>query len=339
MKVWAYAALNSKLRGMRAKRLRPEVLSALVPDPSALRSALPQAGYPEILADPSIPLEDWERGLWMGMARIWESLIRFARGNVKAFLQALLFRLDLHNVHTVLSALAAFGREPEISPLRFIDTGKYGLLRREALAEVRDFPSLGQLLRHTFLGKAYWEGLREFEVRGDLLALSTALDRAYFAYLWDLGGQLGVEDRTLCHKLLREYGAVQDIIAFLRLRFLRKLGNRESLSYLVAGGKVLPDRPFLDAPDSLDEAFGKLTVALLPGLSISLPEPFSLEEAERILWRTFYSECGRAFRGHPFHIGAPLAQFFLLEREVRALIAAAEGRALGLTEARIKPYL
>ncbi|RKY59627.1 MAG: hypothetical protein DRP95_04915, partial [Candidatus Latescibacterota bacterium] len=196
MRVWAYAALNSRLRGMRAKRFSPETLLALFPDPSALRSALPQAGYPDVLADASLPLEDWERGLWMGMVRIWEPLIRFARGNVRDFLRALLFRLDLYNVHTVLSVLAAFGREPEISPRGLLDTGMYGLLRREALAEVRDFPSLGGVLRGTFLERAYREGLREFQVRGDMLALSTSLDRAYFLHLWDLGGRLGGEDRT-----------------------------------------------------------------------------------------------------------------------------------------------
>ena len=132
---------------------------------------------------------------------------------------------------------------------------------------------------------------------------------------------------------------MQDILAFLRLRSLRGLGTREALPYLAAAGEVLPDRPFLEAPEEPDGAFVRLTSALLPGWSLSPLEPFSIEGAERLLWRAFYSECRRAFRGHPFHIGAPLAQFFLLEREVRALIAAAEGMALGLTEGRVAFYM
>ncbi|RKY67259.1 MAG: hypothetical protein DRQ08_00495 [Candidatus Latescibacterota bacterium] len=329
MKVLKYAAVNARLRGMRSRRLAPQAIRGFLLDPSALRSALTRAGYPERLGDASLP--ELERGLFEGMARLWEGLVRFTKGDLREFLRALVFRLDLYNVHSVISAIFA-GTSP-----RLLDTGRYGLFRREALEDVRDLSSLGNILKGTFLEREYGEAVRELESERDVLALFAALDRAYFLYLWELGGSLGGEDGAWCRRLLGRYGAVQDTIAFLRLRFVRGLGAREALRYLVGAGRVLPVGPFLESPDELGEASKMLSGSLL-GRTIVVSEP-SLEEVERALWRTFYSECEKAFRGHPFNIGPLLAQFFLLEREVKGIVAAFEGAALGLPEERTASFV
>lgn len=332
MKVLKYAAVNARLRGMRSRRLGPQAIRGFLLDPSTLRLALPRAGYPERLGDASLPLEDLERGLSEGMVRLWEGLVRFTRGDLREFLRTLLFRLDLYNLHSVISAIFA-GTSPKL-----LDTGRYGLFRKEALEGVMDLPSLGKLLKGTFLERAYREAVRELESERELLALFTALDRAYFLHLWELGSSLGGEDGAWCRRLLGRYGAVQDTIAFLRLRFVRRLGAREALGYLVGAGRILPVGPFLKSPDGLEEASKMLSGSLL-GRTVAVPEPSSLDEVERALWGTFYSECEGAFRGHPFHVGSLLAQFFLLEREVKGIVAVVEGTALGLPEDRTASFI
>lgn len=327
MKVLKYAAVNARLRGMRSKRLGPQAIRGFISDPSALRSALPRAGYPERLRDAS--LEEVERGLLEGMARFWEGLVRFTKGELREFVRALIFRLDLYNVHSVVSAILA-GTSP-----RLLDTGRYGLLRKQDLEAVGDLPSLGEILKGTFLEEEYGKAVKEL---GDILALFTALDRAYFLYIWKLGSSLGGEDWAWCRRLLGLYGAVQDMLSFLRLRFLRGLGANEAVRYLVCAGMVVPLRPFLESPDEAGEAMRVLSTSLMEGKA-PVPEPFSFEEAERALWRTFYSECEVAFRGNPFHVGPILAQFFLIEREVRGIVAALEGAAMGLPEERTTSFL
>jgi hypothetical protein len=264
---------------------------------------------------------DAERGLRQDMIGVVCKLLRFCRGDSRDLLAYFLYYYDLLNVEAVIYALDSGGEDIAAPPL--YDTGRSGLLRREALASASSFPVLGALLRGTPLHGPFRSAFPVYEETSDAPTFVASIERA-FLELWKAAaarcGQVGEDARDGSLFLTFLEGTVTDTASRLQARGCRPHLVDEWLAMVPRAGRRRPGRP----PRR----------AVQPAKEGGAEPPTSIWGGQRVgdaAWRTQ--------RRMALDVQFLLGFLFLRLQETERLVALIESKDLGLSADEAASYV
>lgn len=253
----SYEYLNTRLRVLKAKLLRPEQFAALLGlrDLDEFIHALAETDYGPDLEKSSVEHTGYplvEEALIRHAQRLFSHLYQMAFDEEKVLIRLMLERFEVFNLKTILrgfhvgAALEETGRS--LLPTILYPTAFYQeLLKREGIGAVVDY-----LLA---VGNRFYRPLSqvypEYEAGGKLAVLEMAIEAFYFSDARRALQQIANEDAALVRRMIGTEVDILNLVYALRV-VEAGIESEEKYKYILPGGERLKERfvrELLGSPD------------------------------------------------------------------------------------------
>ncbi len=339
----AYEYLNTRVRVMLAKLLKPQQFLALLElrELTELLRALSDTDYAPELERCSVEFSGYElieQTVLRNGQRIFTHLMRIAPEEPRQLIELVLERFEVFNLKTIVRGVHARVSAAEIArslyPSIIYSQAFYAeLLQRGTLRGILDY------LLST--GNRYYKPLAavfpEYERTGRLALLEHALDSFYFAQ----ARERLREDQNA--QIVRDaLGTEADILNLVYALRVVAAGVRspERDRYILAGGRHLPPEAvcnLLNAAD-LHEFFTK--VLRTPyGKALGTPGELSVPRLQGRLENLLYQELCRLELGRFFDIRMAISYIWRKNAEITNIRVIASGLARRASRAQIEEHL
>jgi V/A-type H+/Na+-transporting ATPase subunit C len=308
-----YGYINARVRGMKARLLGPEFYSSALDasDFRAFMSTLSQSPYMRDLEEAQARYEGL-KALDEALARnfygMTRSLLTFSDGEPQQLIALLLLRYDLANLKSIARAKHAGRDLGDVQDVLF-PAGSLKLPVLEAVAAAPAMAGAAQLLpaRATPLKAAFLRAAQQYQADGDLYALELALDRAYFATVFETLERVSAPPEFVDY-LRREADATN-------LRTAMKLRGQavDPAALFIPGGKFIKRQTFeAILQDPSPSALQALSGTPFAGVA----DAATLSEAESAI-REAQTRLTKRLAQDPLDIGV-VAHFLRLKEEETA---------------------
>lgn len=251
-------------------------------------------------------------------------------------------RFEVRNLKTVIR-----GVHHQSAPVQLqgalVGLGPASTLDWPGLTNAGSVPALIDRLDGTWYGRALRPALGQYRRQRSVFPLEVALDLAHATEVLGQIGRLHGADHTDARDFLGEWLDAQNLLWAFRYRIYARLSPEEILNYTLQRNlRVNADvvrvialgAPVLDLVQELWH--GRLAgLATLAGAT----EQEMLPRLELIFQRHLYAKAQRARLTGGLRLAALLAYEFLLEAELRDLVAVVEGKSFAWPSGQIRPYL
>lgn len=344
-----YGYANARVRGMRSRLLRTEMLERLTEaaDLHQLIQELMQTEYAPDLEEALIhgrgPNEVGE-ALRLNLVRIYRKVFGFLNEESADICGTILGRWDVFNLKTILR-----GKHVHLSNAQILDgllpvgaltqSDLDGLVRQPDVRAVVDTAMTWKLAE----GVALREGFAQYAKTGDLAEFELALDRYYAQWA---AARLAHGNKN--HVLARRILSIQVDISNLLMVFRVARANLEVAEaeryYLAGGADVTLDlytrlATMSDVDEVLDGLRGTRFGVVLDEVAERYLETQSIAVFERAL-EDYLTRKAIALGGtDPLGVGIPLAYLWSKNNEVTNVRIIARGIALGMPTDRMRREL
>lgn len=324
-----YSAAYGRLGGMKARALRPDLVSALVEARdvasavAVLRERCPDLeGLPAQSAQVR-PVEHALRSLYF---RNGSQLIKLMKGPCARLLRTFLAEADVWNVKLFLrKMLATADSPPEVDYYRW--PGAF--VRSERFDEVGEVRGVAELFRGTPLEPVVDAAVDAYDQTKQVFDFELHLDAGHLRLVWDTCSHLGAGDRKrLATDLLAPYIASTSLVWALQLKFLNGLSPEEIFPHLTLPDTALRPQAFWQfiPGKSIGECIELVPRSCLGGALGGVESKLeTLSELSGYLRRWLWRRVRRRVVGYPFtalsFFGHLLAQKYLIDDIVRVLHA------------------
>lgn len=342
----SYEYLNTRVRVMLAKLLKPEDFQALLElrELSELVNALAETDYAPEIERCSVEFsgyESIEQAVLRNGQRAFTQLVRIAPEDPRALIQLVLERFEVFNLKTIVRGVHV-GVSPDemarnlypslIYPRAFYQE----LLKRETLRGVLDC-----LLS---AGNRYYKPLAEvfpeYERTGKLALLEHALDSFYFSHARQLLHESPDENAQIVRDALGTEADILNLVYALRV-VESGVQSDEKYRYILEGGRHLSQeavRELLNSPD-VSEFWRRLARTSYFKKLGAPPEPWSAPRLQERLENLLYAELCRLELGRLFDIRMTLSYIWRKSAEMTNLRVIASGLLRHAPRAQIEENL
>lgn len=340
----AYEYLNTRVRVMLAKLLKPDQMRALLElsELDEMIRALAQTDYAPEIERCSVEYEGYElieQAVLRNGQRAFTHLVHIAPEDPRQLLELIFERFEVFNLKTVVRGFHV-GVSPEeieknLYPSLLYSQAFYReLLQRETLRSVLDY------LLST--GNRYYKPLAEafphYERSRKLAMLEHAIDSFYFRHAREVLSQRNDENALLVGDALGTEADILNLVYALRV-VEAGVQSEERYRYILDGGRYLTRasvRELLDAPD-VSKFWAKL--ARTPYFRKLGPGQLSAPRLQERLENALYAELCRLDIRRLFDIQMALAYIWRKNVEIINLRVIASGLARHAPSAQIKEKL
>ncbi|MBI2079421.1 V-type ATPase subunit [Candidatus Micrarchaeota archaeon] len=344
-----YGYSNARVKAMKGLILKPSTLEEMVKVATidAMIELLQRTNYKDDFTSLSISYKGSdlvELALTAHFAKIIRSTLKFIPKSDKLYLQALLKRVDLLNLKTLINAKRTGKQFKDIRPYLI----PAGSLSEVELERIANSENIVQELRRTALGHEIFElstklftrqALESFKqaVKSSdtIFQIQTLLDLYLYSYL-NYALASSKPDILVFRKLFRNEIDIKNIVIIERLKG-RGIDKSSINTYLIKGGR-LPESTLqrLIDTDDLDKTVeiinSKLPIKLLQA-------PKTTVELEISLERALAAQKLRIFYRSTLSVGTILGFLLLKEEELNNIRKIAKGKEYGLSETKIRETL
>ncbi len=253
----SYEYLNTRLRFMKVKLLRPEQFQSFLQmrDLDEMIHALAETDYGPEIEKSSVEYSGYplvENALVKHVQRVFSKLFRMAFDDARVLMRVLLERFEVFNLKTILRGFHV-GTDPQemegsLFPTILYPTAFYQeLLKRDGISAVIDY-----LLS---VGNRYYKPLSaasaEYEASGRLAVLESAIDSFYFQGSRQTLQAIGDDNAAAVRRTL---GTETDILNLVYAFRVVEAGveSEEKYRYILKGGERLDEafvRDLINSPD------------------------------------------------------------------------------------------
>lgn len=260
-------------------------------------------------------------------------LRRAAQGKMQDLLTRYCTRFEVENVKRILRAKLGglSAEEPKLIPL----AREYSLVNFQALLKAKDVNEIASLLRDTPYHSVL-EKLQPYKESGATMILETALDRIYFAKVWEMVGKVkGTSD------LIGEEMDLRNLLTVFSLKS-REVPSRVVEEATIPLSYAIP-KPTLRSliQNRLEEASNILapTYSRLASEAVNLLKSGSSSPLEWLFFKQLYHDAAKTAKATPLQAGYVIAYLLLCECEARNLVSIVTGKQLNLSEEEISKGL
>ncbi len=316
-----YGYINARVRGLKAKLLGDDfyadALNASGFD--AFMSSLGQSPYSSEVEEAQSQhsgLRVVDTALARNFRNITRTILNFSDGAPERLIATFLLRYDLQNLKAIARAKHS-GREAEDVKSVLIPAGELKPAVLNNIAEAADLPAAAQALAITGhpLSKAFTKAVGQYSSDGDLFEFELALDRAYYAALFEALDENPHSDMLTRH-IQREVDAANIRTAS---KMQSAVGDADADKLYLSGGKEV-SRTMFDTLLSGD-------MQPLSNTSFSeVAETDNLSEAEEVIRSSLDKSARKLYLSNPLGIGVVLYYLRLKEQETSRLRLVARGK-------------
>ncbi|MDR5693905.1 MAG: V-type ATPase subunit [Armatimonadota bacterium] len=330
--------INARVKGMRSRLLSPGQLEEMlnVPDIEGMMQVLMNTPYARDLEEALsryTGIRAIDEALSRNFFQTTRTILGFADGRPKRWIQTILLRWDLANIRSILRGKHS-GRPPEEILGTLLPAGELSEVTLKDLAEQPDVRAMAGVLglwEHP-LAAPLLEGAEEYARTGDLLSLELRLDRAYAAHVLRVASGKGHNEQVLRMVLQLEIDLTNVKTALKAQRVNEP--PEEKRRYFIPGGQVVTEDLFLDLADPHREAQGRRALRLR-GFP-EFPPSSDLLEVEKALDRFFSREISSLYLGDPLGIDVVIGYLAMKYNEIVNLRLIARSKLLGLSRERVR---
>jgi V/A-type H+-transporting ATPase subunit C len=341
-----YSAAGTRVRALQARLLTAPDWAAILaaPDLDGIVGILHKSWYGSRLPEHLLIQPDastLEHALLSRLVVIARRPFALLQGTPRALIEWLWFRYQLNNLKTVLRGMhhqappeqiQAALIEPGLSNPHWVD-----------LVQSQSIPVVVDRLAKSWYGSMLRPALDQYRRQQSIFPLELALDLGYYTHLIDLINRLRGADYADATAFLGTWIDSKNLLWAYRYHQYARLSPEEILNFTLQRGLRV------NAAVVRDIAMGAPLTAIvhniwqdrLPGFEEldDLPEQAKLPQLELLLERALFSLAERMRPRAPLRLATILAYMFLLDYEVRDLIAVIEGRSFGWSADQISAYL
>lgn len=342
----SYEYLNTRVRVMLAKLLKPEYFRALLElrELGELVNALAETDYAPEIERCSVEFsgyESIEHAVLRNGQRAFTHLVRIAPEAPRDLIQLVLERFEVFNLKTILRGVHA-GVSPDEMARNLYPSIVYPrafyheLLKRQTLRGVLDY------LLST--GNRYYQPLAaafaEYERTGKLALLEHAVDSFYFRYAHQVLGERRDENARLVREALGTEADILNLVYALRI-IESGVQSDEKYRYILEGGRSLSPLAVRDLLDSADKSdlWKKLVRSPYGGTLGTLEEQLSAPRLQERLENLLYTKLCHLDLGRLFDIQMALGYIWRKSAEITNLRVIASGLVRQAPRAQIEENL
>ena len=335
-----YAYSNARVKGMRAHLLSQQQIDELVSARSVeeLMGMLNNMGYREDFVKPAVKYggaDLVELALGRNMARTFTKGLGFTPKHGKATVAALIDKWDVHNVKTILLAKSMGGDSKRIEPF-LVNAGSLGEDRLAELLRRESVKGVVEELQGTAYREPLAEAYGEYEKRGEISVLLSALDASYYASLPLRIGASHRDEHVILELVKTEVDA-KNVMNVLRAK---KAGMKEEAArrMFVGQGKLnARELDKLAECENVEAVVAELKGRFdLQGALEKFRQDSSLAHFEVELERRIVERGLLALRRSMFSVGAIASFLFLKEQEIGNIRKIVRGVEFGVPREEIK---
>lgn len=341
-----FSAANARVRALFPQLIPPDQWAELIdaPDLPTLLLLLESTSYGPLLPLSAGPLDivQAERALARRLAEAARPPFTLLQGGPRKLLEWHWRRFEVDNLKTLLRGVHHRATSGQVQAALHA-LGPPSALPWSDLATASSVPELVERLAATWYGRILHPVLDQYRRQQSVFPLEVALDLGYYAELLGRIANLQGADRADASDFLGAWVDTQNLLWAYRYRLYAELSPEEILNYTLQRNlRVNADvvrRIALGTP--LLEVVRNVWHGRLTGLDAlaDLPARAALPRLELAFQRHFFALAQRARTQFPLRLAVILAYEFLLEYEIRDLVAVIEGKAVGWPGARIQAYL
>jgi V/A-type H+-transporting ATPase subunit C len=342
----SYEYLNTRVRVMLAKLLKPKELLALLElrELGELVNALADTDYAPEIERCSVEFSGYElieQTILRNGQRVFTHVVRIAPEGPRELIELVLERFEVFNLKTIVRGfhvgVPAEEMAKSLYPSIVYPSAFYQeLLKRETLRGVLDY------LLST--GNRYYSPLAQvfpdYERTGKLALLEHALDSFYFAQARALLEERDDENALLVREALGTEADILNLVYALRV-VEAGVQSDEKYRYILEGGRHLSQeavRHLLDSPDAHD--FWRKFARTPYFKRVGAPqEQWSAPRLHERLENLLYAELCRLDKGRLFDIHMALSYIWRKSAEMTNLRVIASGLARQASRAQIDENL
>ncbi len=315
-----------RLRGRRAKLLKPEVYEMLVrEDMGAYENILKDTRYGLYVSQ----LKSVKEGVDLYVSavnRAFADELRKVRslmdeGRYRESLDVYLGRWDLHNFITVVRG-KFYGVDDKAIERSLFPAGALDEVRLKELLQEEDAVSAAERAKMAFKGLPFTisrEAIVELR-NGNLAGFEYNVYMSFFSTVF-------ARD---VHPLVREFYSYTVDSKNIAMAYI-SLSSGERPSYWIDGGYISPKiKRHVMVMEDVEE------LENLVRKYVSFDGPFSLEKIDEAFERRFFEDVKRGFAVEPVSFFAVMEYLWLLEREAIRLRTIVYAKSFGLSPERIK---
>lgn len=345
-----YGYCNSRVRGMWASLIAPEVFEQLVsaPDFDAQIRILDATPYKPELEDALLQghtAASVDRALRENLAHTSDKVLELIPEDGVGLVQALLARWDIFDVKTVLRGVHAHSTPSEMidsfmPAATFSDAELAELARCGSVKAVVDTLATWRLPYARPLSAA----LADYRERSETAPLELALDCWFFTQMRERLRKGRGQDRAIVRRVFGVTVDVENLRTVFRLAGAG-LDADESARYWLPGGSAIDLRTFqgLARADDVDAALDALAhtpyAKPLEEAAMTFLKTGRVSVLERALEQLLTRQIIACRRPDPLSVGVPVAFLWAKQNEVSNVRIAVTGRSVGLPEARLREEL
>jgi V/A-type H+-transporting ATPase subunit C len=350
--VSGYAAINARVRAMRATLLNPQELAGLseaedLPGLIGLLKHSAYAPYLESLGEKDFTPQRVLLRIKGHLVDTYNTVVHSAPENARPILIQLYRSFEVGNLKAILRAIVSGPARDEEGSLWdqvrdvLYPMGPTSVLPAQAMIEAGTVPAAVELLNGTRYEETLSFAMKRFSAEQNLFPLEVALDLNYWRQLWAQAKRLSGLDRDYAQRIIGSLLDMNNLMWAIRYRIYHHLSEEELINYTLPFGYHVRDEDVRaiaagsDIASVLQRVYPDLT-----DVSALLERPLSgLSELETRLKRHLVEQCLAAFAGNPFHVGVPLAFLVLNDLEIQDLTVLVEAKASRLADEDFRPYL
>lgn len=344
-----YGYANARLRGMRARLMRRDMLERLTEaaDLHQLIQDLMQTEYAPDLEEALIhgrgPNEVGE-ALRLNLVRTYRKVFGFLNAEAAQIAATVLGRWDVFNLKTILRGKHVHLSNTEISegllPVGALSHGDLeGLVKQPDIRAVVDTVSTWNLPQAV----AMRDGFTQYARTGDLAEFELALDRYYAE--WAAGRLVrGNKNHALARRILSIQVDIQNLLMIFRIARANLEPTEVDRYFLVGGSEVPLDlyqklAGMSDVDEILDSMRGTKYGDLLEQAAERFLESQSISVFERALEDYLTRKAIALGSTDPLGVGIPIAYLWSKNNEVTNVRIIARGIAMGMPTNRMRREL
>ncbi|MDO8339260.1 MAG: ATP synthase A1 subunit C [Candidatus Burarchaeum sp.] len=335
-----YAYSNARVKGMRAHLLSQQQIEELTAARSVeeLMGMLNNMGYREDFVKPAVKYggaDLVELALGRNMARTFTKVLGFTPKHGKATVAALIDKWDVHNIKTILLAKSVGEDSKRIEPF-LVNAGSLGEDKVGELLRKENVKGVVEELQGTEYREPLAETYGEYEKRGEISVLLTALDSFYYARLPSRIRASHRDEHVILGLVKTEVDA-KNIMNVLRAR---KAGMKaEAMRGMLVGTGTLAKRDLeaLIECENIEAIVAELRRNYdLQGALEKFRQDSSLAHFEVELERRIVERGLLELRRSMFSVGAIASFLFLKEQEIGNIRKIVRGVEFGVPREEIK---
>ena len=348
-----YAFINAKLRARISKILDENLFEQMIKARSLHEALRVLNNTPfQMLEEVYISTGDLklaELELYKKEVEIYKEIEKYVSEDAKEVVAGLTRKYEIENLKAALRLW--FDR---VIRKRSIDTYT-GYLYREKIhydlhidqiINVDSIDSIISILANTPYGKIIKENASQLEITRHLFPIEIALDRYFYAQLYEKARKLDNLDFSIFNSILGIEIDVENISWLVRFRDFYKMSMEQSLANMIPRGNHFDKRALEEifAAQDLGEILRAFISRRYSALSSMLVMQSSGSQSKlvflnRLLDQVILYEVKKMKGGYPFSIGIVIAYFILKKNEIQKIMTILNAKYYNIEEERIKSVI